>query len=70
MKPTMMLEKHFTNKFSAIINLHQTMNVCVIDLKLVQGGFLVKSRMMSVNVVNSYFSTVCNSHRLPSEPGS
>lgn len=53
MKPIMMLEKHFTNKFSAIINLHQTMNVCVIDLKLVQGGFLLKSRMMSVNVVNS-----------------
>lgn len=43
MKPTMMLEKHFTNKFSAIINLHQTMNVCVIDLKLAQGGFLLKA---------------------------
>lgn len=36
MKPTVMLEKHFTNKFGAIANLHKTMNVCLFDLKLVQ----------------------------------
>lgn len=41
MKPTKMLEKHVTNKFNVIINLHKTMNVRLTDLKLVQAGFFL-----------------------------
>lgn len=44
MKPIKMLEKHFTNKFSVIINLHKIMNVCLIDPKLVQAGVFFKNQ--------------------------
>ena len=44
MKPIKMLEKHFTNKFSVIINLHKIMNVCLIDPKLVQAGLFFKNQ--------------------------
>lgn len=42
MKPIEMSEKYYIDKLIVIINLHETMSVCVFDLKRVQAMFLKK----------------------------